>query len=72
VTTALATNGLGKRYGRLWALRDCSLRPPPDRVFRLGYVAAIVIGRLDSRGRSPPACGFEQFDEVAGGSATRT
>jgi ABC-2 type transport system ATP-binding protein len=35
VTTALATNGLGKRYGRLWALRDCSLRLPTGRVAAL-------------------------------------
>jgi ABC-2 type transport system ATP-binding protein len=35
VSTALETNGLGKRYGRLWALRDCSLRLPTGRVAAL-------------------------------------
>lgn len=34
--TALSTAGLGKRYGRAWALRDCSLELP------LGRVAALV------------------------------
>ncbi len=28
----LQTNGLGRRYGRQWALRDCSLALPPGRV----------------------------------------
>lgn len=32
---ALETNGLGKRYGRLWALRDCSLSVPAGRVVAL-------------------------------------
>jgi ABC-2 type transport system ATP-binding protein len=35
VRTALETNGLGKRYGRLWALRDCSLRLPTGRIAAL-------------------------------------
>jgi ABC-2 type transport system ATP-binding protein len=35
VSTALETNGLGKRYGRLWALRDCSLRLPTGRIAAL-------------------------------------
>ena len=30
--TALETSGLGKRYKRTWALRDCSLRLPEGRV----------------------------------------
>jgi ABC-2 type transport system ATP-binding protein len=32
MNTALETNGLGKRYGRAWALRDCSLTLPAGRV----------------------------------------
>ncbi|GIF78574.1 ATP-binding cassette domain-containing protein [Asanoa siamensis] len=32
---ALETAGLGKRYGRAWALRDCSLAVPPGRVAAL-------------------------------------
>ena len=35
MSTALETNGLGKRYGRLWALRDCSLRLPTGRIAAL-------------------------------------
>jgi len=35
VSTALETNGLGKRYGRLWALRDCSLQLPTGRIAAL-------------------------------------
>ncbi len=32
MNTALETSGLGKRYGRTWALRDCSLTLPVGRV----------------------------------------
>ncbi len=35
MSTALETNELGKRYGRAWALRDCSLRLPAGRVAAL-------------------------------------
>ena len=33
--TALETTGLGKRYGRTWALQDCSLSVPQGRVVAL-------------------------------------
>ncbi len=33
--TALETDHLGKRYGRTWALRDCSLRLPAGRIAAL-------------------------------------
>ena len=36
MTLALEATGLGKRYGRTWGLRDCSLSIPP------GHVAALV------------------------------
>jgi ABC-2 type transport system ATP-binding protein len=29
---ALEAHGLGKRYGRVWALRDCLLASPAGRV----------------------------------------
>src|SRR5579863_8398451 len=32
---ALRTTGLGKRYGRLWGLRDCSLTIPPGAIVGL-------------------------------------
>jgi ABC-2 type transport system ATP-binding protein len=32
VTTVLRADGLGKRYGRRWALRDCTLEIPRGRV----------------------------------------
>jgi ABC-2 type transport system ATP-binding protein len=35
VNTALETRGLGLRYGRTWALRDCSLRLPTGSVIAL-------------------------------------
>jgi ABC-2 type transport system ATP-binding protein len=35
VTAALAADGLGKRYGRRWALRDCTLRIPSGHVVGL-------------------------------------
>ena len=31
MTAALAAEGLGKRYGRRWALSDCTLEVPPGR-----------------------------------------
>ncbi len=33
--TAIEATGLGKRYGRCWALRDCSIRLPTGRVIAL-------------------------------------
>jgi ABC-2 type transport system ATP-binding protein len=35
MTTAMETNGLGKRYGRSWALSDCTLSIPEGRVVGL-------------------------------------
>jgi ABC-2 type transport system ATP-binding protein len=35
MTTALSTTGLGKRYGRHWALRDCSLALPAGGISAL-------------------------------------
>jgi ABC-2 type transport system ATP-binding protein len=35
VSTAIDAQGLSKRYGRVWALRDCSLRLPAGRVAAL-------------------------------------
>jgi ABC-2 type transport system ATP-binding protein len=35
VSTAIEARGLGKRYGRNWALRDCSLRLPAGRIAAL-------------------------------------
>jgi ABC-2 type transport system ATP-binding protein len=35
MTAVLAASGLGKRYGRRWALSDCTLSLPPGRVVGL-------------------------------------
>ncbi|MFZ0170956.1 MAG: ATP-binding cassette domain-containing protein, partial [Acidimicrobiales bacterium] len=35
LTAALTASGLGKRYGRRWALSDCTLSVPPGRVVGL-------------------------------------
>ncbi len=35
MSTALETSGLGKRYGRVWGLRDCTLTVPTGRVAAL-------------------------------------
>lgn len=35
MSAALEATGLGKRYGRAWALRDCSLRLPVGRIAAL-------------------------------------
>ncbi len=35
MTTAIEASALGKRYGSLWALRDCCLRIPSGRVIAL-------------------------------------
>jgi len=40
MTAAIETTGLGKRYGRMWALRDCSLALPEGRVVALWNTCA--------------------------------
>ena len=41
---ALAADGLGKRYGRRWALSDCTLQVPPGRA--VGLVGPNGAGKL--------------------------
>ena len=41
---ALVAEGLGKRYGRVWGLRDCSLTIPVGRV--VGLVGAGGLGLI--------------------------
>ena len=67
---ALRTDGLGKRYGRTWALRDCTLSVPTGRVIALvgpngagkSTLLRLVVGLLaptsgtvEVLGRSPAA-----------------
>src|SRR5215212_1426768 len=40
---ALRTDGLGRRYGRSWALRDCTLDLPQGRI--IGLVGANGAGK---------------------------
>jgi ABC-2 type transport system ATP-binding protein len=78
VSTVLQARGLGKRYGRRWALRDCSLSVPAGRVVGLvgpngagkttllnlavGLLAASE-GSLEVLG-SQPAAGVAQLGRV--------
>jgi ABC-2 type transport system ATP-binding protein len=78
VSTVLGAHGLGKRYGRRWALRDCTLSVPAGRVVGLvgpngagkttllnlavGLLAASA-GTLEVLG-SQPAAGVEQLGRV--------
>ena len=41
--TALQTAGLGKRYGRAWALRDCTLRLPTGRIAALELLKTLEL-----------------------------
>jgi len=43
VSAAIETSAVGKRYGRAWALRDCTLTVPPGRV--VGLVGANGAGK---------------------------
>jgi ABC-2 type transport system ATP-binding protein len=56
---ALLTDGLGKRYARRWALRDCTLALPPGRVAAL--VGPNGAGKTTllhlAVGMSRPSCG---------------
>ena len=40
MTAVLQTSGLGKRYGRRWALRDCTLSIPQERQLALTLAIA--------------------------------
>ena len=78
MSTVLEARGLGKRYGRRWALRDCTLSVPAGRVVGLvgpngagkttllslavGLLAASA-GTLEVLG-SQPAAGVEQLGRV--------
>jgi ABC-2 type transport system ATP-binding protein len=46
VSAAIETAGLGKRYGRTWALRDCTLAIP----------AGHVVGLVRPNGAGKPPC----------------
>ena len=55
MSIALETTGLGKRYGRQWALRDCTLSLPVGR----------VAGRLGTRGGHESEAGAESAEPGA-------
>ncbi len=67
-TAAIETSGLGKRYGRSWAVKDCSLSLPVGRIAALvgpngagkstllrmlAGVTAPTVGEISIAGRSP-------------------
>jgi ABC-2 type transport system ATP-binding protein len=64
VSAAIVTQGLGKRYGAKWALRDCSFEIPASRV--CGLVGANGAGKTTLlrmlAGQSRPSTGTAQVD----------
>jgi ABC-2 type transport system ATP-binding protein len=78
VTAAITAVGLGKRYGRKWALRDCTLEIPSGRICGLvgpngagkSTLLNIAVGLLHpTEGRiqvvgDAPAAGAEQLGKV--------
>jgi ABC-2 type transport system ATP-binding protein len=59
MTVVIQTNGLGKRYGRQWALRDCTLGIPEGKV--VGLVGPNGAGKTTllnlAVGLLAPTCG---------------
>src|SRR5580692_3407321 len=59
MTAVIETNGLGKQYGRQWALRDCTLRIPEGKV--VGLVGPNGAGKTTllnlAVGLLAPTCG---------------
>jgi ABC-2 type transport system ATP-binding protein len=70
VTTALSAQGLGKKYGRRWALTDCTLDVPAGRVVGLvgpngagkSTLLNLAVGML-----TPTSGSIEVLDAPAGG-----
>ncbi|MEU4395288.1 ABC transporter ATP-binding protein [Kribbella sp. NPDC023855] len=70
MTTALSAQGLGKKYGRRWALTDCTLDVPAGRVVGLvgpngagkSTLLNLAVGML-----TPTAGTIEVLDAPAGG-----
>lgn len=62
MTLAVETDELGKRYGKLWALRDCTLQVPAGRIVALigpnGAGKSTLLNILV--GLVPPTCGSVQ------------
>jgi ABC-2 type transport system ATP-binding protein len=74
VTAVLRTEGLGKRYGRTWALSDCTLDVPPGRV--AGLVGPNGAGKTTllhlAVGMSRPTAGtIEVLGDRPGSSSTQ-
>jgi len=53
----IEATGLSRRYGRTWALRDCSIRVPPGKI-------AALVGPNGVFGRSPRAQPLLLLDRV--------
>ena len=72
MTDALATRELGKQYGRLWALRDCTVTIPAGRV--VGIVGPNGAGKTTllhlADGLLRPTCGAIEVLGTRPGGAT--
>ena len=70
MTTALRARGLGKRYGRRWALRDCTVEIPAGRV--IGLVGPNGAGKSTLLGLATGMLTPTDGDiEVCGGTPAR-
>jgi ABC-2 type transport system ATP-binding protein len=74
VTTAVSASGLGKRYGAVWALRDCDLELPAGRVIALvgpNGAGKTTLLQLASGLIRPTTGSVALFDELAPAESPR-
>lgn len=68
MTTAVSASGLGKRFGAVWALRDCDLELPAGRVIAVvgpNGAGKTTLLQLASGLLRPTAGSVVLFDEIA-------
>ncbi|MDV3220642.1 ABC transporter ATP-binding protein [Intrasporangium sp.] len=74
MTTAVSASGLGKRYGAVWALRDCDLELPAGRVIALvgpNGAGKTTLLQLASGLMRPTTGSVALFDELAPAESSR-